>query len=136
MSKKDCILAPHIHKHETLHPRALSPSISFGLTPFPPLSVSVCPRIFTFSVSSLYLPLCAAMDGESFRVDGSSLEGLLCIVHVYVFLNLLCSDQRALLCIQLERLYHQRVLDNLNALQKQWGNAFTHMNPIHTYTNY
>ncbi|XP_037310917.2 consortin [Pungitius pungitius] len=29
--------------------------------------------------------------------------------------------QRALCCIQLERLYHQRVLDNLNALQKQWG---------------
>ncbi|XP_073320291.1 consortin [Pagrus major] len=28
--------------------------------------------------------------------------------------------QRALWCIQLERLYHQRVLDNLNALQKQW----------------
>lgn len=29
--------------------------------------------------------------------------------------------QRALWCIQLERLYHQRVLDNLNALQEQWG---------------
>nr|XP_040059942.1 consortin isoform X2 [Gasterosteus aculeatus aculeatus] len=29
--------------------------------------------------------------------------------------------QRALWCIQLERLYHQRVLDNLNALQQQWG---------------
>ncbi|XP_033931166.1 consortin isoform X1 [Pseudochaenichthys georgianus] len=28
--------------------------------------------------------------------------------------------QRALWCIQLERLYHQRVLDNLNALQGQW----------------
>ncbi|KAI3377782.1 hypothetical protein L3Q82_008926, partial [Scortum barcoo] len=28
--------------------------------------------------------------------------------------------QRALWCIQLERLYHQRVLDNLNALQDQW----------------
>ncbi|XP_047437390.1 consortin isoform X2 [Mugil cephalus] len=28
--------------------------------------------------------------------------------------------QRALWCIQLERLYHQRVLDNLNALQQQW----------------
>lgn len=28
--------------------------------------------------------------------------------------------QRALLCVQLERLYHQRVLDNLNALQRQW----------------
>ncbi|XP_074523098.1 consortin [Halichoeres trimaculatus] len=28
--------------------------------------------------------------------------------------------QRALWCIQLERLYHQRVLDNLNALQEQW----------------
>ncbi|KAK5873822.1 hypothetical protein PBY51_018826 [Eleginops maclovinus] len=29
--------------------------------------------------------------------------------------------QRALCCIQLERLYHQRVLDNLNALQEQWA---------------
>ncbi|CAK6963991.1 consortin [Scomber scombrus] len=29
--------------------------------------------------------------------------------------------QQALWCIQLERLYHQRVLDNLNALQEQWG---------------
>ncbi|XP_035484521.2 consortin isoform X2 [Scophthalmus maximus] len=28
--------------------------------------------------------------------------------------------QRALCCIQLERLYHQRVLDNLNTLQEQW----------------
>lgn len=28
--------------------------------------------------------------------------------------------QRAILCIQLERLYHQRLLDNLSALQKQW----------------
>ncbi|XP_034043799.1 consortin isoform X2 [Thalassophryne amazonica] len=28
--------------------------------------------------------------------------------------------QRALLCIQLERIYHQRILDNLNALQEQW----------------
>ncbi|CAJ1048913.1 consortin [Xyrichtys novacula] len=28
--------------------------------------------------------------------------------------------QRALWCIQLERLYHQRVLDNLNALKEQW----------------
>ncbi|XP_026234007.1 consortin isoform X2 [Anabas testudineus] len=28
--------------------------------------------------------------------------------------------QWALWCIQLERLYHQRVLDNLNALQEQW----------------
>ncbi|XP_029001281.1 consortin [Betta splendens] len=28
--------------------------------------------------------------------------------------------QRALWCLQLERLYHQRVLDNLNTLQEQW----------------
>ncbi|XP_018522197.1 consortin [Lates calcarifer] len=28
--------------------------------------------------------------------------------------------QRALWCIQLERLYHQRVLNNLNTLQEQW----------------
>uniref|UniRef100_A0A3Q1AW62 Consortin N-terminal domain-containing protein n=1 Tax=Amphiprion ocellaris TaxID=80972 RepID=A0A3Q1AW62_AMPOC len=28
--------------------------------------------------------------------------------------------QRALWCVQLERDYHQRVLDNLNALQEQW----------------
>ncbi|TNN60802.1 Consortin [Liparis tanakae] len=34
--------------------------------------------------------------------------------------------QRALWCIQLERLYHQRVLDNLNALQEQWGNVQKH----------
>ncbi|XP_030579624.1 consortin [Archocentrus centrarchus] len=32
--------------------------------------------------------------------------------------------QRALWCIQLERLYHQRVLDNLNALQQQWASQF------------
>lgn len=41
---------------------------------------------------------------------------------MYVFLNLWCSDLLALWCIQLERLYHQRVLDNLNAIQEQWGN--------------
>lgn len=45
-------------------------------------------------------------------------------VCVCVFLNVLYSDQWALWCIQLERLYHQRVLDNLNALQEQWGNMF------------
>ncbi|KAF7662102.1 hypothetical protein LDENG_00246320 [Lucifuga dentata] len=28
--------------------------------------------------------------------------------------------QQALWCIQLERLYHQRILDNLNALREQW----------------
>ncbi|XP_069378416.1 consortin isoform X1 [Paralichthys olivaceus] len=28
--------------------------------------------------------------------------------------------QQALWCIQLERLYHQRILDNLNTLQEQW----------------
>ncbi|XP_041645254.1 consortin [Cheilinus undulatus] len=28
--------------------------------------------------------------------------------------------QQALWCIQLERLYHQRILENLNALQEQW----------------
>lgn len=28
--------------------------------------------------------------------------------------------QRAVWCLQLEQLYHQRLLDNLNALQKQW----------------
>ncbi|XP_055017047.1 consortin isoform X2 [Boleophthalmus pectinirostris] len=28
--------------------------------------------------------------------------------------------QRAIWCVQLERLYHQRLLDNLSALQKQW----------------
>lgn len=33
--------------------------------------------------------------------------------------------QRALWCIQLERLYHQRVLDNLNALQRQWESQCT-----------
>ncbi|XP_041841741.1 consortin [Melanotaenia boesemani] len=33
----------------------------------------------------------------------------------------LCKDyQRALWFVQLERLYHQRVLDNLNALQEHW----------------
>ncbi|XP_005459013.1 consortin isoform X1 [Oreochromis niloticus] len=32
--------------------------------------------------------------------------------------------QRALWCIQLERDYHQRVLDNLNALQQQWESRF------------
>ncbi|KAK2854209.1 hypothetical protein Q5P01_006870 [Channa striata] len=30
--------------------------------------------------------------------------------------------QRAIWCIQLERLYHTRVLDNLNSLQEQWEN--------------
>lgn len=50
----------------------------------------------------------------------------MCGILIYLFftfLNLWCSDQRALWCIQLERDYHQRVLDNLNALQQQWGNT-------------
>lgn len=38
------------------------------------------------------------------------------------FLTFWYPDQRAIWCIQLERLYHQRLLDNLSALQKQWGN--------------
>ncbi|XP_028257966.1 consortin isoform X2 [Parambassis ranga] len=33
--------------------------------------------------------------------------------------------QRALWCIQLERLYHQRVLDNLDTLQEQWESHCT-----------
>uniref|UniRef100_A0A3Q3J9H6 Uncharacterized protein n=1 Tax=Monopterus albus TaxID=43700 RepID=A0A3Q3J9H6_MONAL len=33
------------------------------------------------------------------------------------------TNQWALWCIQLERLYHQRLLDNLNTLQEQWGNT-------------
>uniref|UniRef100_A0A3Q2Z8J4 Uncharacterized LOC109528367 n=1 Tax=Hippocampus comes TaxID=109280 RepID=A0A3Q2Z8J4_HIPCM len=37
--------------------------------------------------------------------------------------------QLALECIQLERLYHQRVLDNLNALQKQWESRCTRSSP-------
>ncbi|XP_051918922.1 consortin [Hippocampus zosterae] len=37
--------------------------------------------------------------------------------------------QLALECIQLERLYHQRVLDNLNALQKQWESRCTRSLP-------
>lgn len=43
-----------------------------------------------------------------------------------LLLNLRRPDQRALWCVQLERLYHQRVLDNLSALQQQWGNTVTH----------
>ncbi|XP_077420766.1 consortin [Vanacampus margaritifer] len=38
--------------------------------------------------------------------------------------------QLALQCIQLERLYHQRVLDNLNALQQQWESRCTRSSPI------
>ncbi|XP_057686789.1 consortin-like [Corythoichthys intestinalis] len=36
----------------------------------------------------------------------------------------------ALRCIQLEKLYHQRVLDNLNALQQQWERLCTRSSPI------
>ncbi|XP_077376037.1 consortin [Festucalex cinctus] len=38
--------------------------------------------------------------------------------------------QLALQCIQLERLYHQRVLDNLNVLQQQWESRCTRSSPI------
>ncbi|XP_054625584.1 consortin isoform X2 [Dunckerocampus dactyliophorus] len=37
--------------------------------------------------------------------------------------------QLALRCIQLERLYHQRVLDNLNALQQQWESLCARTSP-------
>ncbi|XP_041797578.1 consortin [Chelmon rostratus] len=37
--------------------------------------------------------------------------------------------ERALWCIQLERLYHQRVLDNLNALQEQWESQCRRTSP-------
>ncbi|XP_051235147.1 consortin isoform X1 [Dicentrarchus labrax] len=37
--------------------------------------------------------------------------------------------QRALWCIQLERLYHQRLLDNLNALQEQWESRCRRTSP-------
>nr|XP_057945819.1 consortin isoform X2 [Doryrhamphus excisus] len=37
--------------------------------------------------------------------------------------------QLALRCIQLERLYHQRVLDNLNALQQQWESRCARTSP-------
>ncbi|RVE74654.1 hypothetical protein OJAV_G00024470 [Oryzias javanicus] len=43
--------------------------------------------------------------------------------------------QRALCFIQLERLYHQRLLDNLNALQEQWesrcSKMTSHLTPHH-----
>ncbi|KAM3624696.1 uncharacterized protein V6R79_000336 [Siganus canaliculatus] len=37
--------------------------------------------------------------------------------------------QQALCCLQLERLYHQRVLDNLNALQEQWESKCRRTSP-------
>lgn len=44
-----------------------------------------------------------------------------CVLLFFFFPDSLASDQRAVWFLQLERLYHQRVLDNLNALQEQWG---------------
>lgn len=38
-------------------------------------------------------------------------------------------------CLHLEKLYHQRVLHNLNALQEQWGNTYTHMRQMHPQIN-
>lgn len=40
--------------------------------------------------------------------------------------------QRAVWCIQLERLYHQRLLDNLSALQKQWETRCNKTSPALT----
>uniref|UniRef100_A0A8C6WZ62 Consortin C-terminal domain-containing protein n=1 Tax=Neogobius melanostomus TaxID=47308 RepID=A0A8C6WZ62_9GOBI len=40
--------------------------------------------------------------------------------------------QRAIWCLQLERLYHQRLLDNLSALQKQWETRCNKTSPALT----
>lgn len=40
--------------------------------------------------------------------------------------------QRAILCLQLEQLYHQRLLDNLSALQKQWETRCNEKSPAPT----
>lgn len=42
-----------------------------------------------------------------------------------VFLTLRGPDERAVWCVQLERLYHQRLLNNLTTLQEQWGNSLS-----------
>ncbi|XP_029904040.1 consortin [Myripristis murdjan] len=42
--------------------------------------------------------------------------------------------QRALWCIQLERLYHQRILDNLNILQEHWENLCGRTSDSHLAT--
>lgn len=39
----------------------------------------------------------------------------------FYFPQFFCSDEKAMKFIQLERLYHEKLLANLSAIQEEWG---------------
>ncbi|PWA29081.1 hypothetical protein CCH79_00006123, partial [Gambusia affinis] len=76
--------------------------------------------VSTSSTGSALSPtLLASLEQMAERDDDAHLPQYL---HQIAEAFVLQKDyQRGLLFIQLEQLYHQRVLENLNALQQQWG---------------
>ncbi|XP_059208413.1 consortin isoform X2 [Centropristis striata] len=81
--------------------------------------VPTCFSVSTCATGSIQSPaLLMSLDELAQRGDDTYLPQYL---HQIAEAFVLDGDyQRALWCIQLERVYHQRVLDNLNALQEQW----------------
>ncbi|XP_061820292.1 consortin isoform X1 [Nerophis lumbriciformis] len=72
----------------------------------------------TCCTTRLTSPLMDSLEQLAHRGDDARLP---LDLHQIAEASVLHEDyQLALRCIQLERLYHQRVLDNLNALQQQW----------------
>ncbi|XP_040893155.1 consortin [Toxotes jaculatrix] len=83
------------------------------------MPVPTCFSVPTFTTGPMPNPaLLESLEQLAQRGDDTHLPHYL---HQIAEAFVLHEDyQRALWCIQLERLYHQRVLDNLNTLQEQW----------------
>ncbi|XP_029949188.1 consortin isoform X2 [Salarias fasciatus] len=80
---------------------------------------NTCPSVSPCTTEPLSSPaLLESLEQLTQRGDDSHLpQHLHQIAEAFVHHQ---DYQRALWCIQLEKLYHQRVLDNLKALQEQW----------------
>ncbi|XP_061670629.1 consortin isoform X2 [Syngnathoides biaculeatus] len=94
-------------------------------------------ELFTFTTGHITtVPSCttkpiptlmASLDQLALRGDDSCLPQAL---HQIAEASVRHEDYcLALRCIQLERLYHQRVLDNLNALEQKWESLCTKSSP-------
>lgn len=94
------------------------------------IETSNAPSTSEISVSSEPSQLLGFLDQLAKRGDDTHLPQYLHQIAEAFFSH---EDyQRAIWCIQLERLYHQRLLDNLNALQKEWETRCNKTSPALT----
>ncbi|KAG7483299.1 consortin [Solea senegalensis] len=107
--------APTTARASTTGPTSTGTESTFTTGPM----TSSCLSVSTCSPGSIPSPaLLKALEQLAQRGDDSHLPHYL---HQIAEAFVLHRDyQRALWCIHLERLYHQRLLDNLNILQQQW----------------